>query len=60
MGRFGGGKVAVALVEPVLVVDISADTAFEHGKWRHLTRFVRVRPDLSPDDVVAPGRRESR
>jgi hypothetical protein len=30
----------VLLVAPALVVEISADSAFDHGRWRHLTRHV--------------------
>jgi ATP-dependent DNA ligase len=57
MGRFGGGKVAVQLVDPTLVVEVSADNAFEQGKWRHLTRFVRTRPDLTASEVPTVGER---
>jgi ATP-dependent DNA ligase len=45
----------VTLVEPTGVVEIAADSAVEHGKWRHLTKFVRARPDLTPDEVAPPG-----
>ena len=51
LGHWGGGPTAVTRVEPTLVVEVSADTAVEQGRWRHLTRFVRTRPDLSPDEV---------
>jgi ATP-dependent DNA ligase len=54
MGHFGGGKVEVTLVEP-FVAEVSADRSFEHGKWRHVTRFVRTRPDLQPGDLAHPG-----
>jgi ATP-dependent DNA ligase len=56
-GSFGGGRrLAVTLVEPSLVVEIHADTAFEHDRWRHLTRFIRTRPELHPGDLSAsPG-----
>jgi ATP-dependent DNA ligase len=52
-GRFGGGKLSVPLtrVDPVLVVEVSADTALQAGVFRHPLRFVRVRPDLEPDDL---------
>lgn len=50
MGHFGGGRVPVTLVEP-LVVEVSADQSFEHHKWRHVVRFVRPRPDLTVDEV---------
>ncbi|MEU5725042.1 hypothetical protein ABZ783_24910 [Micromonospora sp. NPDC047738] len=38
-------------VEPTVVVEIDADVAFEHGRWRHRVRYARVRPDLSVYDV---------
>ncbi|HET6394205.1 MAG TPA: ATP-dependent DNA ligase, partial [Blastococcus sp.] len=52
-GRFGGGKLSVALtrVEPAVVVEVSADAALQAGVFRHPLRFVRVRPDLSPADL---------
>jgi ATP-dependent DNA ligase len=53
-GGFSGGKISVALVVPDVVVEVSADTAFEYGKWRHLTQYVRVRADLEPEDVRPP------
>ena len=36
-------------VPPVVtvVVEVEADTAFEYGRWRHLTRYRRLRLDLS-------------
>lgn len=50
LGHLDGGPalVSVQRVQPLLVVEVTADTAFEHGRWRHPTRFVRVRPDLVP------------
>ncbi len=52
-GRFGGGRLSVALtrVEPAAVVEVSADAALTAGVFRHPLRFVRVRPDLRPEDV---------
>jgi hypothetical protein len=52
MGHFGSKPVPVILVEPELVVEVDADTAFEHRKWRHVVSFIRPQPDLTPDDVV--------
>ena len=43
---FSSEPVAITRVDPVLVVEVEADTAFEHGRWRHLTRYRRVRWDL--------------
>jgi ATP-dependent DNA ligase len=56
LGHFGTARrrLPVRLVDPTLVVEVHADTAFEHGRWRHPTRFVRVRPELHPDDVSPP------
>jgi ATP-dependent DNA ligase len=54
-GAFGRGRtLPVTLVEPTLVVEVHADSAFEHGRWRHLTRYLRARPDLLPGDVPTP------
>jgi ATP-dependent DNA ligase len=52
-GRFGGGRLSVALtrVEPTVVVEVSADAALQAGVFRHPLRFVRVRPDLRPEDL---------
>lgn len=38
-------------VTPNTVAEISVDAAVEHGRWRHAARFVRLRPELTPDDV---------
>ncbi len=52
-GRFGGGRLSVPLtrVDPVAVVEVSADAALTAGVFRHPLRFVRVRSDLRPEDV---------
>lgn len=46
-------------VDPILVVENSADRAIDRGLWRHLTRFVRVRPDLDPWSMSPPFRGRS-
>lgn len=48
LGRFSRQPLAVTRVTPTVVVEVEADTAFEHGRWRHLTRYRRVRLDLDP------------
>lgn len=52
-GAFGGGRLSVPLtrVAPDVVVEVSADAALQAGVFRHPLRFVRVRPDLRPEDV---------
>ena len=52
-GRFGGGRLSVPLtrVDPAVVVEVSADAALQAGVFRHPLRFVRVRPDLRPEDL---------
>ncbi len=52
-GALGGPRrLPVALVDPALVVEVDADAAYEYGRWRHLTRFVRPRPELHPEDLL--------
>lgn len=46
--------VDLTLVEPV-VVEVSADVAWSGTSFRHPLRFVRIRPDVAPSDVVTPG-----
>jgi len=52
-GRFGGGRLSVPMtrVEPRVVVEVSADAALQAGVFRHPLRYVRLRPDLRPEDV---------
>jgi ATP-dependent DNA ligase len=52
-GRFGGGRLSVPLtrVDPSAVAEVSADAALQAGVFRHPMRFVRVRPDLRPEDL---------
>lgn len=50
-GHFGGGNVAITHVDPVLVVEVAADTALQSGRHRHPLRLLRIRTDLTPDDV---------
>lgn len=51
LGQWGGKPQQVTLVEPTLIVEVSGDNAVEQGRWRHLTKFVRTRPDLRPEDL---------
>ena len=54
VGYWGGDDIAICRVEPDTVVEVTADTAFEHGRWRHVTTYVRPRPDLRPADTEWP------
>jgi len=52
--RFGhrpGARVEYTRVAPTRVVELTADLAFDDHRWRHPTRFVRLRPDLRPADL---------
>ena len=51
--------VDLTLVEPV-VVEVSADAAWSGRAYRHPLRFLRVRPELHPDEVCAPATVKSR
>ncbi|MBD8057851.1 hypothetical protein IC607_02580 [Cellulomonas sp. JH27-2] len=52
---FGASRdpVDLTLVEPV-VVEVSADAAWSGTAFRHLLRYVRVRPELYPEEVSPP------
>jgi ATP-dependent DNA ligase len=51
-GQFGNAQpLAYQQVSPELVVEISADSAYEHGRWRHRPRFLRARSDLTTMQV---------
>jgi hypothetical protein len=52
-GQTPGGEVEYTQVAPELVVEVETDTAFEHGRWRHATRYLRLSADLAPEDVAA-------
>lgn len=34
-----------------VIAEIETDTAVEYGRWRHQPRVLRLRPELSPDDL---------
>jgi len=55
-GLFGlrrGEPVEYVRVEPAVVVEIETDSCFERGRYRHPVKFLRVRPELLPSDLVA-------
>lgn len=47
--------VRLTLVEP-FVVEVSADVAWSGWAFRHPVRFVRLRPEMDPEDVELPER----
>lgn len=51
---FGANPVPAHPVDPTTVVEVYADTAFEWGRWRHPTRFLRLRPDVFAHDLLQP------
>jgi ATP-dependent DNA ligase len=40
-------------IQPIIVAEVEADAAYdpEYGRWRHRTRYIRLRADLSAHDV---------
>jgi len=54
-GVFGQrARVPITKVEPVLVLEVAADAARQAGRYRHALRYMRLRDDVDPADVVAP------
>ena len=53
LGHWGGDVQLVHLVEPTLVVEVSADKALDHGRWRHVVRYVRPRPDIDAESITS-------
>jgi ATP-dependent DNA ligase len=50
--RWGGGdKQPVHSVLETLVVEVSVDSSVQDGRWRHPVKLVRLRTDLTPDEV---------
>ncbi|TCN32163.1 hypothetical protein EV644_12773 [Kribbella orskensis] len=51
--RWGGkdSKKPLTKVEPLVVAEVAADPATQGGQVRHSMRFIRLRPDLTPDDL---------
>jgi hypothetical protein len=43
---------ALTKVDPVVVVEVSADAALQAGQWRHPLRMVRIRAEMQPEDVA--------
>ena len=52
--RWGGpdSKKPLIKVEPVVVAEVTADAATQAGQARHGMRYVRLRPDLRPEDLA--------
>jgi len=42
-------------VRPDVVVEFAGDTAVDAGRYRHPVRYLRVRDDISPDQLPPPG-----
>ena len=51
-GQFTAEPIDYTPTEPLVVVEVDADTCFEYERWRHVTTFLRVRGDLQPADVT--------
>jgi ATP-dependent DNA ligase len=56
--RWGGSdsKKPLTKVEPTVVAEVTADAATQAGQVRHGMRFVRLRPDLQPQDLPLAAR----
>lgn len=49
-GQLPPEPVPYTRADPRLVVEVDADVCWEQDRWRHATKFRRVRLDLRPDD----------
>jgi ATP-dependent DNA ligase len=49
----------VTRVDPTLVVEVETDSTYKEGRFRHVTRLLRLRPDLSARELSAPELPES-
>jgi ATP-dependent DNA ligase len=51
--RWGGRdtKKPLVKVDPVVVIEVSADAATQAGQIRHSMRYLRIRADLRPEDL---------
>jgi hypothetical protein len=52
LGQLPSEPLSYVQVRPDVVVEIDADTAYEHDRWRHPTVYRRIRPDLRPVDLI--------
>jgi hypothetical protein len=52
-GQLHSEPVVYTRVKPRVVVELDVDTAIEHYRWRHACRFVRLRAELHPLDLLA-------
>jgi ATP-dependent DNA ligase len=59
-GQVAGDRVSYTQVEPALVVEFEHDSAWERGRFRHPTSFVRLRPDLAPANPSPGPQRDNR
>ena len=51
-GQWSTDTVTYTPIELSVVVEIAADTAYEHGRWRRPATLVRYRAALSPEDLT--------
>jgi hypothetical protein len=51
-GQLPSEPVTYTRVKPRVVVELDVDTAIEHYRWRHACRFVRLRAELHPLDLL--------
>jgi ATP-dependent DNA ligase len=51
-GQLPGERVSYTQAEPVLVVEFEHDSAWERGRFRHPTAFLRLRTELRPSDLA--------
>lgn len=51
LGHWSRDRHKITKVEPALIVEVSVDNAVEDGRHRHVSKFIRPRPDLSVEET---------
>jgi hypothetical protein len=51
-GHLASAPIEYVQVDPTMVVELDVEVSFENHRWRHSARFVRIRAELQPKDLL--------